>query len=125
MSIPLSTFKVAGESYVLTAICLSTGEAGGLSPPPPPAPGGQIPFQEGTPPQEGRPPHRKTDPRYPRKAEPPRKEDPPPNHGQCAVGTHPTGMRSCCICRRAECLQMYPMSASFELLLNVLSLNFQ
>ena len=39
-------------------------------------------------------------------------------YGQHTGSMHPTGMQSSCVCTHAECLQMYAVSAPFDLLLN-------
>ena len=54
---------------------------------------------------------------HPPSADTPQADD--PLAATAADGMHPTGMLSCCVCRHAECLQMYVVSAPFELLLNL------
>ena len=110
-----------GQGYVFTGMCDSVHGGGG---------GGSASVHAGIPPWEQTPPPRSRPP--PRPGRPPLEQTPPGRHpppqtrhppgqalppgtehagryGQCAGGTHPTGMQSC----------FRHVKASFTLILNV------
>ena len=103
--------RSCGQGYVFTAVFDSVhgGVSGRETPlpgrtpptpaarenPPVPLPGrthpccqGEPPPRQGEPPLPGRTPAARENP-------PPRQGEPPPGYGQCAAGTHPSGMQSC------------------------------